>query len=104
VPLAGAGTDTRSNQALATLRDQVLPATLGRVSGVNCQVTRYRNGGVRRRHAGFVPALVHPGNVCLAEAMTGHLGHGKHDRPGGAAAGAAEDHDRGRVRFRSQAR
>ena len=39
VPLAGAGTDTRSNQALATLRDQVLPATLGRVSGVNYAVT-----------------------------------------------------------------
>jgi RND superfamily putative drug exporter len=39
VPLAGAGTDTRSNQALATLRDQVLPATLGKVSGVNYAVT-----------------------------------------------------------------
>jgi putative drug exporter of the RND superfamily len=39
VPLAGAGTDTRSNRALATLRDQVLPATLGRVSGVDYAVT-----------------------------------------------------------------
>ena len=39
VPLAGTGTDTRSNQALATLRDQVLPATLGRVSGVDYAVT-----------------------------------------------------------------
>jgi RND superfamily putative drug exporter len=39
VPLAGAGTDTRSNRALATLRDQVLPATLGKVSGVNYAVT-----------------------------------------------------------------
>ena len=36
----------------------------------------------------------------LAEEMTGHLGYEKHDRPGGVAAGAAEDHDRGRVRFR----
>jgi len=39
VPLAGAGTDTRSNQALAALRDHVLPATLGRVSGVDYAVT-----------------------------------------------------------------
>jgi RND superfamily putative drug exporter len=39
VPLAGAGTDARSNQALATLRDQVLPATLGKVSGVDYAVT-----------------------------------------------------------------
>jgi hypothetical protein len=33
-------------------------------------------------HAGFVPALVHLGNVWLAEEMTGHLGYEKHD-PGG---------------------
>ena len=39
VPLAGAGTDTQSNHALATLRDQVLPATLGKVSGVDYAVT-----------------------------------------------------------------
>src|SRR5215469_12888419 len=39
VPLAGSGTDARSNQALATLRDQVLPATLGKVSGVDYAVT-----------------------------------------------------------------
>jgi RND superfamily putative drug exporter len=39
VPLAGAGTDTLSNHALATLRDQVLPATLGKVSGVDYAVT-----------------------------------------------------------------
>ncbi len=62
-----------------------------------CQVTRYTRAGCGRRHAGFVPALVHPGNVWLAEAMTGPLGHEKHDRPGGAAASAAEDHDRGSV-------
>jgi RND superfamily putative drug exporter len=39
VPLAGGGTDARSNQALATLRDQVLPATLGRVPGISYAVT-----------------------------------------------------------------
>jgi RND superfamily putative drug exporter len=39
VPLAGGGTDNTSNQALATLRDQVLPATLGRVSGIDYAVT-----------------------------------------------------------------
>jgi RND superfamily putative drug exporter len=39
VPLAGGGTDATSNQALATLRDQVLPATFGRVGGVNYAVT-----------------------------------------------------------------
>jgi len=33
------------------------------------------------------------GNVWLAEAVTSHVGYGKHDLPGGAAAGAAEDHD-----------
>jgi len=39
VPLAGDGTDTRSGRALTTLRDQALPATLGRVSGVSYAVT-----------------------------------------------------------------
>jgi putative drug exporter of the RND superfamily len=39
VPLAGAGTDTQSNRALATLRDQVLPGTLGKVSGIDYAVT-----------------------------------------------------------------
>jgi len=38
VPLAGAGTDATSDRALATLRDQVLPATFGRVSGVSYAV------------------------------------------------------------------
>jgi RND superfamily putative drug exporter len=38
VPLAGTGTDATSNQALATLRDQALPATLGRVSGISYAV------------------------------------------------------------------
>jgi putative drug exporter of the RND superfamily len=38
VPLAGGGTDAASNHALATLRDQVLPTTLGRVPGISYAV------------------------------------------------------------------
>jgi putative drug exporter of the RND superfamily len=41
VPLAGSGTDTTSNNALATLRTQVLPATFGKVPGIS-----YSVGGV----------------------------------------------------------
>jgi uncharacterized membrane protein YdfJ with MMPL/SSD domain len=39
VPLAGQGTDAESDRALATLRDQALPATLGKVSGIGYAVT-----------------------------------------------------------------
>jgi RND superfamily putative drug exporter len=39
VPLAGDGSDAASDQALLTLRDQVLPQTLGRVAGVRYSVT-----------------------------------------------------------------
>ncbi|HET7246526.1 MAG TPA: MMPL family transporter [Streptosporangiaceae bacterium] len=39
VPLAGGGTDATSNRALAQLRDQALPATLGKVGGINYAVT-----------------------------------------------------------------
>jgi RND superfamily putative drug exporter len=39
VPLAGGGTDAASNQALTTLRDQALPATLGHVPGISYAVT-----------------------------------------------------------------
>ena len=39
VPLAGDGANTASDNALATLRDQVLPATLGKVPGVSYAVT-----------------------------------------------------------------
>jgi putative drug exporter of the RND superfamily len=39
VPLAGNGGDTASNDALVTLRDQVLPATLGKVGGISYAVT-----------------------------------------------------------------
>ena len=38
VPLAGSGTDAASNNALATLRTQVLPATLGKVPGISYAV------------------------------------------------------------------
>jgi RND superfamily putative drug exporter len=38
VPLAGSGTDATSNSALATLRTQALPATLGKVPGINYSV------------------------------------------------------------------
>ena len=39
VPLAGDGTDSASNTALLTLRNQILPATLGTVPGVSYAVT-----------------------------------------------------------------
>jgi RND superfamily putative drug exporter len=39
VPLAGHGSDSVSDQALLTLRNQVLPATLGRVPGISYAVT-----------------------------------------------------------------
>jgi putative drug exporter of the RND superfamily len=38
VPLAGSGTDATSNSALATLRTQALPATLGKVPGISYAV------------------------------------------------------------------
>jgi RND superfamily putative drug exporter len=39
VPLAGDGVEERSEDALATLRDDVIPATVGRVDGVEAEVT-----------------------------------------------------------------
>jgi uncharacterized membrane protein YdfJ with MMPL/SSD domain len=39
VPLAGTGEDTTSVHALATLRDKVIPATLGKVPGAQVAVT-----------------------------------------------------------------
>ncbi|HYK30390.1 MAG TPA: MMPL family transporter [Streptosporangiaceae bacterium] len=39
VPLAGSGTGQRSDNALVTLRDQILPQTIGRVPGVSYAVT-----------------------------------------------------------------
>jgi RND superfamily putative drug exporter len=39
IPLAGKGTDTESNAALATLRSDILPATIGKVPGGTYAVT-----------------------------------------------------------------
>jgi uncharacterized membrane protein YdfJ with MMPL/SSD domain len=39
IPLAGKGTDERSNDALATLREEILPATIGSLDGVDYAVT-----------------------------------------------------------------
>jgi RND superfamily putative drug exporter len=39
IPLAGKGTDDASTEALATLREDVLPATVGRLDGVEYAVT-----------------------------------------------------------------
>jgi RND superfamily putative drug exporter len=39
VPLAGSGSDAQSDQALLTLRNQILPATLGRVPQISYAVT-----------------------------------------------------------------
>ncbi|KAB8180148.1 MMPL family transporter [Microbispora catharanthi] len=39
VPLPGSGTDATSNRALRTLRDDVLPATLGKVGGIGYAVS-----------------------------------------------------------------
>lgn len=46
VSLAGSGTDTRSTAALATLRTEVLPRTLGGVPGVKTYVTGPTAGSV----------------------------------------------------------
>jgi RND superfamily putative drug exporter len=39
IPLVGSGTDDASNEALATLREEILPATIGQVEGVDYAVT-----------------------------------------------------------------
>jgi uncharacterized membrane protein YdfJ with MMPL/SSD domain len=39
IPLPGSGTDGKSTHALLTLRNQILPATIGRVSGATYAVT-----------------------------------------------------------------
>ena len=39
IPMHGNGTDDTSNAALATLRDDVIPATIGQVGGVQADVT-----------------------------------------------------------------
>jgi RND superfamily putative drug exporter len=39
MPLSGTGTDAASDRALATLRDDVIPSTVGRVPGLRARVT-----------------------------------------------------------------
>jgi RND superfamily putative drug exporter len=39
IPLVGEGTDAASNEALATLREEIIPATLGAVDGIEYAVT-----------------------------------------------------------------
>jgi RND superfamily putative drug exporter len=46
VPLAGDGTDSRSQDALAKLRDELIPATVGAVPGAQAQVTGSTAGSV----------------------------------------------------------
>jgi RND superfamily putative drug exporter len=41
IPVAGNGTDSKSNAALAALRDTMIPATIGAVPGVTADVTGY---------------------------------------------------------------
>ena len=99
VPLAGDGTDATSVSALATLRDQALPATLGRVHGIGYAVTGMTAGnhdftprwtpgadGVRLRARPGVPAAdgqlplgVHPADVDRAEPAVGRRRLRPHD-------------------------
>jgi putative drug exporter of the RND superfamily len=63
IPLAGDGGDSASLRALSTLRERVLPETLGRVQGVKFAVTGQTAGShdfnqVTRRHWLFVFAFV----------------------------------------------
>ncbi|MGZ5341433.1 MAG: MMPL family transporter [Solirubrobacterales bacterium] len=44
IPIAGNGTDSKSNDALAELRDSIVPATIGAVPGVTADVTGYTAG------------------------------------------------------------
>jgi uncharacterized membrane protein YdfJ with MMPL/SSD domain len=41
IPIAGNGSDSKSNAALAELRDKLVPATIGAVPGVTADVTGY---------------------------------------------------------------
>ena len=41
IPVVGDGTDSRSTAALARLRDELIPATIGRVPGATADVTGY---------------------------------------------------------------
>jgi RND superfamily putative drug exporter len=63
VPLAGQGTDTASNRALATLRRDLIPATVGQLAGVRADVTGQTAGSrdfndSMKSHAPLVFAFV----------------------------------------------
>jgi uncharacterized membrane protein YdfJ with MMPL/SSD domain len=63
IPLAGKGTDATSNRALDTLRDDVIPATIGKVPGVTANVTGWTAGSrdfndSMKAHAPIVFAFV----------------------------------------------
>jgi uncharacterized membrane protein YdfJ with MMPL/SSD domain len=46
IPIAGDGTDSKSTAALAELRDELIPATIGRVPGASADVTGYTASSV----------------------------------------------------------
>jgi uncharacterized membrane protein YdfJ with MMPL/SSD domain len=46
IPVAGDGSDSRSTAALAMLRDELIPATIGRVPGATADVTGYTASSV----------------------------------------------------------
>jgi len=63
VPLAGNGTDDASNRALATLRDDVIPETVGSIGGTTVAVTGVTAGSLdfndqMKAHAPYVFAFV----------------------------------------------
>ena len=63
IPLAGTGTDTTSNHALDVLREQVIPATIGKVHGARAHVTGMTAGSrdfndSMKAHAPIVFAFV----------------------------------------------
>jgi RND superfamily putative drug exporter len=63
IPLAGKGTDATSNRALASLRNDVIPATIGKVPGAKAKVTGWTAGSkdfndTMKAHAPIVFAYV----------------------------------------------
>ena len=115
VPLAGNGTDTASDNALLTLRDQILPDTFGKLPGASYHGhrrhrvrvrhhphggrqpalgVRLRRGAGLRAAAGGVPVGPRVAGVDRAEPAVGRRGLRPDcaDLPGRAAAGAAGLH------------
>ncbi len=63
IPVAGNGTDSRSEAALADLRDTLIPATVGKVPGATAEVTGYTASSrdfndTMKSHAPWVFAFV----------------------------------------------